>query len=155
MVSDDRVTIAIEIQTEVAFAEITDFEKEVDKVASKWQRVKRAIQNESTKVLYSLQGMINLAKTILNKFGVSLGAMGDALVNMVGAIITSVIALQYAYAASGPVGWVMMGVTIVALSFALDAQIKAAFGMEEAKRLSDDAVSILSSIQSTLTPWRY
>jgi len=152
MVSDISVNIIVE--TDTALAEIADFSQKVDEIGSRWQRVKLKIKSESRKLIYSLQGLVNLARNIFSSFGMSLDPMGEALLGVISAVIASAISMQFAYAAGGPVGWAMMALSALALTVAIGQQVNAARGIDEAKQAASESLAVLTSLQSIFTPWR-
>jgi hypothetical protein len=151
----DRVTIIVDVETDESLAELAAFSQKVDELGSKWQRVKTTIRAESRNLLYSLSAFISLAQNIMNQYGIALGAAGDALLNIIGSVISSAIAMQYAYAAGGPIGWAMMAVSSLALWAAIDAQMSAAAGRKEAQDSMNQTRTIMNNIHSMLTAWRY
>ena len=149
------ISLGIVVETDEALAELTAFSNMVDSLGTKWQRIKKTVKQEARKLLYSLQSFINLARNIFNSFGMSLDPMGEALLNIIGSVIASAIAMQYAYAAGGPVGWAMMAISALALTVAIGQQVNAARGIDEAKQAAADSLAIISSLQSVLIPWRF
>lgn len=153
MVSE-HVNIILKIDKSEAEVELQDFENEINKKASLWQRVKTRMMSESRLMMQSLIATVNTARAILTSLNISLGPLGDAMLQMGMAIINTVIAMQYAYAAGGPVGWAMIGLSAAALAAALYAQVQAADGVEEARRAGQRAETIMSNVSSILSPWR-
>jgi len=150
----NEVNIIVKVDTLDAQGEIADFQNQIDKLATRWQRIKNTIKTESSRLMYSLMGIINLAKHVMEAFGVSIGPIGDALLAIISSVIQSAIAMQYAYAAGGPVGWAMMAISAAALGVAIGAQIRAAQGVDEAKANAAKTQAILSDLGSILGPWR-
>jgi len=153
-VSSDRVTVYVDVETDESLAELADFSRKVDDVGSKWQRVKMVIRSESRQVMQSLLGLVNLAKDIIEAFGYSIGPVGEALLAIITSVIQGAIAMQFAYAAGGPVGWAMMAISAAALGVAIGASIRAAQGVAEAKESAAKTQAILGSLTSILGPWR-
>jgi hypothetical protein len=152
-VSED-VNVLINVDLSEAEIELIEFENEINKKASLWQRVKTQMMTESRLMMRSLIATVNTARAILSALNISLGPVGDAMLQMGMAIINSVIAMQYAYAAGGPIGWAMIGLSVAALAAALSAQVQAANGVEEARRAGQRAETIMSNISAILSPWR-
>jgi hypothetical protein len=152
MVSED-VNIILKVDTEQPRTEIEDLENEVDKVASIWQRVKLTVRREALNIGRSIAALVRSAQTILRAIGVSLGDMGDAILNIVEGVISSVIAMRYAYIAGGPVGWSYIVLTYYAMVMAAGAQVSAARGVKEAKQRADASAAALRSLTSVIGPW--
>ena len=153
--SENDIEIWFHLNADEPLAEMQDFSNKVDEIGSRWQRVKMTIQTETRKVLYSLQGVVSLVRNVFELFGWSLGPVGEALLTVVGSVISSVIAIQYAYAAGGPIGWAMITVSAIALEFSIMAQIKAAMGMEEAKRDIMKVNAVIGSLQNIFNVRRW
>lgn len=154
MVSED-IEIWLRLNADDALSEMHDFSNKVDEIGSRWQRVKLTIQNESRKVLYSLQGVISLVRNVFELFGWSLGPVGEALLGIVSSVISSVIAMQYAYAAGGPFGWAMIALSAAALYASITAQVKAMQGMEDAKGEIGKVNAVIGSIQNIFSVRRW
>ena len=152
--SSERITVYMDVETDESMAELADFSRKVDEIGSKWQRTKMVIVRESRNILQSIAGLVNLAKHVLSALGMSIGPAGDALLAIISSVISSAIAMQYAYAAGGPVGWAMMAVSAAALGIAVATQIATAQGIETAKAQASQAQAILGDLTSILGPWR-
>jgi len=152
MVSDE-VEILVTVLTEEGLRELDDFGNEIEKKATLWQRTKLKILNESREVMRSIMGLLHSTRAIFAAIGLSLGPLGDAMLEMITAIVNGAIAMQFAYAAGGPIGWAMMALSAAALAAALYAQVQAVNGIEAARRAGQQASSIMSNLSSIFSPW--
>lgn len=153
--SETNMMVLLGLETSQYERDLIDFRNKVDEVASRWQRVKLTVANESRNLMQSMYYFVNLARSIISNFGVSLGTMGDALLNMIASTIQGVLAMQYAYAAGGPVGWAMMGVAGVALMFALHAEAYATLSIDTMKNELRGAQAAMNNISGILGAWRF
>lgn len=151
----EHITVSLDIEVNEALEELQDFSNKVDELGTRWQRVKRTVQQESRHLMYSMAGLIRLVQAVFAQVGISFGPVGDAIMRIVNVIISSAIAMQYAYVAGGPVGWAMIGIAAAALGLALRAELQASIGLADAKNDMKNVNTALSSLTSILGPWRF
>jgi len=133
--------------------ELVDFENEVTRVGSLWQRVKLKIRKESANIGRSIIGLLGFAQLAFDSVGQSIGPLGDALLSILDTVISGVIAMQYAYTAGGPTGWAMLAISMVALGVAINAKTQAIAGTNMAKQQAQESSRAIRSITSIISPW--
>ena len=157
MVSSDRVTVYLDVETDDSLAELADFSRKVDEVGSKWQKIKQTVVSEARNILMSLNSLISLVKNILQAAGMSLGAIGDTLLTIIQQVVATASSIVVVYTALGlanPLFWISASIAAVGLGIAIGAEIRAAQGVEEAKKAASAANQILGNIQGMMSPWR-
>jgi hypothetical protein len=153
-VSEDNINILINVDFSEAELELQDFENEINKKASLWQRVKLKILTESRQVLRTIAATVRTIQSIMAALNITLGPFGDALIEMGMAVINTAIAIQYSYAAAGPIGWALVGLSLASMFAALYASAQAADNVQDARQAARRAESIMSNISALLGPWR-
>jgi len=97
MVSSSTVEVNVIVK-----ADMTDLQRaevEADKVMSKMQRVISFVKTNSNRLLRSIQGIVSLFSNILKVAGISLGAVGEAMLGTITVVVMSVIQMQSILAA--------------------------------------------------------
>ena len=150
----DDVNVIVHVDTDQPMRELADFENEINKKATLWQRVKRTIMTESRQVLQSVLAGVRSIQGILRALNISVGPIGDVIIQLGVAVLNYLIAVQYAYTASGPIGWALLGLSfgaLVASAYAIGQSVDA---VGEARRAARDAEAVMNNVSAILSPWR-
>lgn len=152
----DRVTVYLDIETENGLAELQDFSNKVDELGRKWQKVKMLIRTEGTKILHSITSIISLFKQVLKAANISIGHVGDAILMAVEALVSTLLVVYTSYSAlsmTNPIFLISAGIAFSSLLIAMDSSIKTAAGVEDSKRMANEAMGMMSSLRGIFTPW--
>ena len=157
MVSDPLL-IFLNIDINEAERELSLFEKMVDKLASGWEKVKRTITKETSKVIASIGALMRFAERAMKTAGMSIGKVGEAILHMVDSLVTTIFSVYVSYqslGATNPIFLISAGLAFSALAYALHAEALATTGLQEAQSAAREASQLVSSFGSIFTPWGY
>ena len=150
MVSSDRFTLLIDVNTSKAKSELVEFKEAIDRLGADWQQTKQTIEREAQGILRTISSMIDLAQNVIEQMGFILTPFQDYLVGLIDITITTL--LQMAVAASSTVIGAPLGVTIAAAAgvFSVVAHASAAQGLSEARADIEDIQSTLASVSNVI-----
>jgi uncharacterized membrane protein len=148
-----RFMIWIGLKKDELMAEAADVRQHIDALATDWQRIKLKIMSEGRNILMAIGGLIITAQGVMQAMGVSLGAVGDLVLQMVSTIVTSVTGMVLTYSSMGPVGLPFIAIAIVALEFAIANQIRSYNDVQAGKEQIQGIQRALGGLQTTLRPW--
>lgn len=135
MVSDE-VNIIITVDNTEAERELAEFEAEVNKLGSVWQRTKQKIKSEVRGVIGTMQAVTTVFVNMLKQFGIALDPVQTAIVTAIQTTLASILATHRALEAStfGIAGVATVALSAVAIGISVSNIAATALGMEEAQR---------------------
>jgi antitoxin component of RelBE/YafQ-DinJ toxin-antitoxin module len=148
MSAQDTLVTQLLLEAAQARAEAKSFDQEIDKVGSKWQRLKIVIKKEINAVLGSINALIGVARSMITAFGLQLDPFQDYIFQLIAVTVTTLVNMALAYTvtiAGIPIG---LAISAAAGVFALASTASAAAGMAEAKEAMNNASALMNSISA-------
>lgn len=99
MVSNDRVTVHLELDTAQAETELQRLERAADAVMTKAQRTIQFVKTNMSKIARTIDVMVDVFANALRAAGIEIGAVGQALIGSIGVVLQSIIHMQAMLAA--------------------------------------------------------
>lgn len=145
--SDANVDISVTVDTTQSQAQVAQLQAEVNRVDREWQHRRTVIYREVEEALTRINRLIHVFRNVLRMLNITLDPVSEAVMDTLTSIVSYMVALKAAYAASGPWGWVMLAVTAFAFGLALAAQANAWKALIEAHAAGAKAERLFGQVK--------
>jgi hypothetical protein len=140
-VSKEQVEVNVIVKADTT--DLQKAEREADRVMSKMERIISFVKTNSNKLLRTMQSFVSFFSSILKAAGITLGAVGEALLSTISVVLMSVIQMQSILAAGTGGLSLIFGAAMVGVAIAISV-----IGTMEVMRGMDRIHGELSAAQA-------
>ena len=148
-------TVFVNVIVKSDLTELQEAEVEADRVMGRMQQVISFCKENSTRFLRSMQTLVSLFSNILKAAGISIGAVGEAMLGTISVVLMSVIQMQAILAAgTGGLSLILGAVMIgVAIAISVVSTMEVMRGMDRINGQLNAAGAAAQNVLSLFRTW--
>ena len=152
--SENNVFVNVIVKTDMTELQLA--EVEADRVMGRMQQVISFCRENSTRLLRSMQTIVSLFSNVLKAAGISIGAVGEALLGTVSVVLMSVIQMQAILAAGTGGLSLILGAAMVgvAITISVISTMEVMRGMDKVNSQLSAAGAAAQNVLSFFRIWR-
>lgn len=144
--SEATVEVDIIMGMDLVFKNAAEAHEIIDKVTTRWAKVKRILIKEGTAILRSVHAIIGVYRSVVKVMGMTIDPMHEILIAYIATTVSTMIMISTAMASTGIGAAVAVYVLTASLVLSTAATAMALQGMDKARSSLDDATGLLDSL---------